>query len=442
MLIGRKGVGKTAFSAKIRNLAKQDEFLYAEQISLTSFEFNAFAAIGKEENLEGTRKYKAAWELTLLIQLYRILYKEYNFSSVEEFNDVIEFLEQNHLLKCKNLNSTVRTLSKRSLEFCFKLFKVSADYNETNKISTSELNEKLIEVLSVIHFNGSKVRVIIDGLDDILRFTKDQLTILAGLIRAINEININLSQSNIPIKFILLAREDILAGITDPDFNKIKRDAGLIINWDARNDELKNLVNLRFKMSGVPSGNVKNHWNEIFPSKVRSKDSWNYILEFTLNKPRDILQFLTQCQKTFPNNETISFSDLEKVLNDYSNEYFLEEMKNELAGFFEDSTIIEIPQIMKSTGGYDFSYEDFKKIVAEYIGEKDDSYYRKLILTLFENGYVGQIEGNRVYDKFKKRYVTRTQAIFKHKKPTMKINYSNKFSLHKGFYKALGIVKK
>lgn len=43
LLIGRKGVGKSAFSAKIQSLAKRREDLYAIPMNLNDFEFATFA---------------------------------------------------------------------------------------------------------------------------------------------------------------------------------------------------------------------------------------------------------------------------------------------------------------------------------------------------------------------------------------------------------------
>ena len=282
----------------------------------------------------------------------------------------------------------------------------------------------------------------IDGLDDVLRYKKERLDILSGLIRSINEINLSFRRQQIPIKIILLAREDILATITDPDFNKIKRDGGIIINWNAKDDDLKNLVNLRFKLSGVSDENIDKQWNFLFPFKIRNKDSWSYITEFTLNKPRDILQFLTQCQKTYPNKTNLTYSEMDQVLIDYSTEYFIEEMKNELAGFIDDEVINILPQVLQTIGGSDFSYKEFKKVVEKFVSDKPDTYYKKIIFTLFENGYLGEVISIRYWNKKLNRNSIRNQAIFKHKKSNIKINYDYKFSIHKGLYKALNIVKK
>lgn len=445
LLIGRKGVGKTAFSAKIRSLAEKDEKLFADLISLSDFEFRTFYKMGNNQ-LDGTKKFKSAWDVTLLVAIFKTLDESFDLSESESFNNATKFLSKYGLFIGDSINNVVRILSKKT--FHFKLPYLIAYDNESNyeekKATQNEIVEYLQSVLKQVYLENNKVLFIVDGLDDILRYKQERLLILSGLIRSINELNLFFKKNFIPIKIILLAREDILASITDPDFNKIRRDAGIHIKWNAKNedDDLKSLVNLRFKLSGIDEGDIVKQWYKIFPRKIRGKDSWSYILEYTLNKPRDILQFLTQCQKTFPNKISLSFSDVDYVLTDYSNEYFIEEMKNELAGFIEDETIYYLPQIMQKIGGSDFSYTEFRRVAEEFIPNKEEGYYKALTLVLFENGYLGQVSQTRFYDKQSKRTYTKNQAIFKHKKPTARINYSEKFTLHKGFYKALNIIKR
>lgn len=442
MLIGRKGVGKTAFSAKIRSLSEKNDDLNSDILVLSHFEFKIFNKL-KNSELQGTQRFKTSWDLTLLIYIYKILNKRFDFSSVKEYQERVKFLEKSNLLSGKNINNIIRTLSKKSFHFDVKVLKYDQEIEENEaRLSNTEVVEYLFEGLEKIYFNDSRLLLIIDGLDDVLRYKKERLDILSGLIRSINEINLSFRKKQIPIKIILLAREDILATIIDPDFNKIRRDGGIIINWNAKDDDLKNLVNLRFKLSGVSNENVDKQWYLLFPYRIRGKDSWSYITEFTLNKPRDILQFLTQCQKTYPNKTNLTYSEIDKVLIDYSTDYFIEEMKNELAGFIDDETINILPQVLQTIGGSDFTYNEFKKTIEKFISDKTDTYYKKIIFTLFENGYLGEVISTRYWDGEAKKHMTRKQAVFKHKKPNIKINYDYKFSIHKGLYKALNIVKK
>mgnify|MGYP002621593375 CR=1 FL=1 len=441
MLIGRKGVGKTAFSAKIRSIADKDNSIQCNMMDLSQFEFGVFNKL-RLPDLDGTHKYKNSWKLILLIYIYKMFSNDYTFLEVESFYERAEFLEASEILKSKNINSIIRKLSKKSFNFDIKFFKYTSESEyEDGKLSYSEVYDYLLEGLEGI-YTENKFLLIIDGLDDMLRFKKERLLMISGLIRGINELNRDLSDINATVKIIFLAREDILASVTDPDLNKIRRDAGITLNWNSKDDDLKNMVNLRFKLSGISEENLEKHWNLIFPPKIKGKDSWDYVTEFTLSKPRDILQFLSQCQRNYPTKSYLKYSELDRVLIDYSTEYFIEEMKNELVGFIDDDVIHLIPQVLQTIGGSDFRYIDFKKNMERVYGNQNDIYYKRILLTLFENGYVGQVTEMKYWDKEIKKNVTRNQVLFKHKKPTVRINYDCKFSIHKGLYKALNIIKK
>ena len=126
--------------------------------------------------------------------------------------------------------------------------------------------------------------------------------------------------------------------------------------------------------------------DNMFPSKIKGKNSWDYALDHTLYKPRDILQFLKYCQNAYPDNSRLSLSETQTVLKEYSNQYFIEEMKNELAGFVEDEIIVSIPSIFRRLGGRKFDLSEFNKLSSEQCPGKeitiDDT--KMLMMYLFE----------------------------------------------------------
>ena len=107
---------------------------------------------------------------------------------------------------------------------------------------------------------------------------------------------------------MLLIREDIIAMLNDPDLNKIIQDGALILNWNNRLDELKKIVELRFQLSGLTEQESIRCWDKIFPPKIRGKSSWMHVMDHTLYKPRDILQFLKYCQMEYPDKEKLTLS--------------------------------------------------------------------------------------------------------------------------------------
>ncbi|HCD8960480.1 TPA: hypothetical protein NGA24_003679 [Clostridioides difficile] len=439
MLIGNKGVGKTAYSAKIRSIAQNSDSLYAEQVSLENFEFKTFSDIGLK-SINGCQRFKSYWDITLTIEIYKFLNKTLDFSSVESFNQIINFLTKNNIILNKNINNTINFMPSLELNIIdiFKLnLNTGISRKDINTYSMIEFSEYLLENLKSLYLNDCRNILIIDGLDDILRYEKNDFDILAGLFRSANSINDYLFANDIPIKIIILVRADIITRISDPDFNKIKRDSGIVLKWDNRTDDLKKLVNLRFSISNICNDSSKDLWYTIFPQIIKARNSWDYILEYTLNKPRDILQFLKQAKDTYQENTNLAYSEVQLLLRDYSSEYFLEEMKNELSGFMDKDIINNISIILSKLGKTNFTFKKFEAIAHSVLPEKDPRIFKDLFSRLFESGYVGQIMAITKYDKRKKKNIKKTSAIFKHKTPTAKIDFGNKFTIHRGLYNAL-----
>lgn len=186
-------------------------------------------------------------------------------------------------------------------------------------------------------------------------------------------------------------------------------------------------------MSGVSINQVDNWWYNIFPRKIRGKDSWDYVLDYTLFKPRDVLQFLKYCQTEYPNKEALSLSEMQNSLKVYSNRYFIEEMKNELSGFIDDELIVSIPSIFRRLGGRAFGINDINRLTNEQNpGRKVSIEETKVMLMyLFEAGYIGQLISN---GKDRKRSV-----IFKYRNPTARIDYYQQFITHQGLHSGLGV---
>lgn len=381
------------------------------------------------------------WDLTLLIEVFKFINSVQDYTSVESFYNIIEFLKSNNLIDIDSINDTVRVFDKIEINI-LKFFKTIYEKkkNSLEDYSKSSLCDYMKKSLCEVDFNESKNYLIIDGLDDVLRYEKSKVEMLSGLFRSINYLNNYFYNNSISIKIIILAREDILASITDPDFNKIERDGGVRLDWNNSYDLMK-IVNLRFLLSGSENNAFDNHWNKIFPKQVGRKDSFFYVLQHTLNKPRDILQFLEQCKKEFPNEKTLSISQLKYVMEQYSTFYFFAEMKNELSGFVDDYDIDQLELVFSHIGPIDFTYNKFVSSASKYFSNKNDEYLRKTFNVLFDNGYIGQVITTPSYNKKTKRQTFNTQVVFKHKSPTTKINLVNKFTLHRGLYKAFNLHK-
>lgn len=443
LLIGRKGVGKSAVNSRIRYISSQSEHTFTFPLQLNDFEYTTFSKTSIDKDALGTQKYKESWEFILLITCIKILNNEFKMTESDELAKLVLFLEKIGFSVSLDLNykKNVTWLSK--IKVGNNLAALDLEFEKEFGIDPrtyleriSLLNEKMFEVINSLYMNQKKAIIIIDGVDDILRFKKNQLNMLSSLIRSVDYLNEKFYGNNISIKVILCIREDILATITDPDLNKIKRDGAINIDWSNAIDDLKKVVELRFQYSGVSEEESSGYWYKIFPKLIRNKDSWEHFLDHTLYKPRDILQFLKTCQDLYPNYETLGYKEMRRAIKEYSKDYFIEEMKNEVTGFIDDSMINMIPSVFQRIGDNKFSFYDFvKHFNQQGISSKNsEDELKHLLILLYEAGYVGQLIKSG--GKYGRAY---TSVIFKYRNHNSQIDMSQTFIVHKGIQAGLGI---
>lgn len=259
LLIGRKGVGKSAFSAKIQSLSlESNSKIVAQVLNLSDFEFSTFAKTGIDNNVSGTQKYKSSWDFIMLLTIYKILFNKLEMIESDSVNDILDLLDKAGFSLENEYKSDIVRLTKVKLgagimhfdaEFEKKYNTAPSNYLER----VSVITEKMILGLKDTYLNERQVIVIIDGLDDILRYKKNRAEIISSLIRSVDYLNDKITQYKKKIKIVLLIREDIIAMLNDPDLNKIIQDGALILNWNNRLDELKKIVELRFQLSVLQS---------------------------------------------------------------------------------------------------------------------------------------------------------------------------------------------
>lgn len=431
---GRKGVGKSAYNSRICYLAEHEKRIWAKSLLLNDFEYSTFSKASCEGDTNGTKKYYDAWNFLILFQIYKCLYEDIGITEVEEFNKIVRLLNRMGFPIESAFKTIVTNVSRLKMGANVGVFDAEYEVEFGHKpISFTErmsaVVEKMLDVLQVVYLN-KKLFMLIDGVDDILRIKKNQVEILSSLIRSIDAINTRFLQYKINIKVVLFIRDDILNLVNDPDMNKIKRDARINLSWNDNTDGLREIVELRL---GIHSDNIKNRWNEIFPKKLKNTSSWEEVLSYTLYKPRDVLQFLTVCQECYPEKSQLVYSEVNNVLKLYSRDYFIEEMKNELSGYVHDEMIGILPAVFQRIGSRAINYAGLKKELTEQLPKQtiEDADIRQLLLVLFEAGYIGQlVKGNR----------GRESVVFKYRNPGAIIDYSQRFLIHKGIQRGLGVI--
>lgn len=432
ILRGRKGDGKTAYGAQIHLTAAEQNF-YAYQRSLDNFNNTVFRQI-KTYDTFGGNPYISFWKCILMIEFVRMLY-EYNSNiSTEEFIKIVDTLNRYGFLVTDNdISVTITKLVETNSTLNVKsFFQHGRKYTRDEELCGAEqIYIAIKNSIQDIYLN-QKFIVIIDGLDDILDNSEFKAEIITGLIRAVEDINKSFRKTTLSIKTIILARDDILDLCRDPNLSKILRDSSIRLSWGITDDpydsDLIHLIEKRLSFSTDSERPFRQMWEEIFPENIGSRNSLDYILDNIIYRPRDILQFFIEIQKVIIPGKKLTVEKIQTALEKYSDEYFVEAMRDELTGFFPDNAVTNLPSILSKMGSRYFYLADFEK-ECEYYPEFNGVSARAVLERLFKAGYIGQHRPRENLD----------YTVFSYRNPREVFRPDDECIVHRGLTRALTI---
>lgn len=430
ILRGRKGDGKTAFSAQIKLTASENGF-YSYQRSLNNFNNTTFAKIKTYDNLGGN-PYISFWKCVLLIECVRMIYKYEPHIQTPEYVDIVDALSKSGFLATDNdIAITVTRLVEANSALNIKsVFQHNRKYAHDVELRGAEEIYTAIKNSIKDIYLPRKFILIIDGLDDILNNTEFKAEIITGLIRAVDEINRVFKKTTLSIKTIILIRDDILNLCRDPNLSKISRDSGIRLSWaidgDPYDSDLIQLVCKRIDEVAGYQNSFQNVWKEIFPETIRNKSTLDYVLDNIIYRPRDILQFFIEIQKEFVLGKKLTSEKIETALARYSDEYFVDAMRDELTGFFSDDVVTKLPDILIKMGTRYFYLSEFENECSHY-PEFEGIPCRILLEKLFVAGYIGQHRPRERMD----------YTVFSYRNPREKFQEDHECILHRGLTRAL-----
>lgn len=314
----------------------------------------------------------------------------------EDFIRIVDALNDWGLLVIDNdISVTISKLVEADSTLNLKsVFQHRRKYSQEKELQGAEQIYKAIrESIRTIYYD-KKFVLVIDGLDDILNSVEFKSEIITGLIRAVAEINVVFSKTTLSVKMIVLIRDDILNLCRDPNLSKIIRDSGIRLSWEIPGNNpydsnLIKLVNKRINKVIQSENAFEQMWKEIFPDTIGNKPSLEYVLENIIYRPRDILQFFLEVQKGFIPEKKLTVEKLQNALARYSDEYFIDAMRDELTGFFPNEVVTMLPNILSKMGTRYFYLPEFENECRNY-KEFDSTSPQAILEKLFDAGYIGQ----------------------------------------------------
>ena len=360
LILGYKGSGKSALSEHLKLSASEN--LYVEQQSLKDFPYRLFSKLVTGDN-EQDYKLKVSWRWLLLIQILTSLRKDDDAKIAQgaHLNKLIDFLTQSGVYPLVSMSSLVTKTKSRTFQGALKNFQISQTTNTENAQISFEWIIDYVKGIISKYAEMHQHFLIIDGLDDILISKELQYTSIAALINEAKDLNLFFRRSNKPIKIIVLCRTDIFERLPDANKNKIRRDCSYSFTWYKEGEDtqkkcgLIDIINMRGRLVYPDLSDVI---STFFPSIYLGNDIYTALLEMTRHTPRDFLQLLIiiqdHCTKA-----NVDKKAMDEGIKEYSSEYFLPEIKDEMAGYIQHDAIDRIVNILSSFREREFSYSGF-----------------------------------------------------------------------------------
>lgn len=428
LFLGYKGSGKSALSEHLK-LSEMDG-ISVDQQSLKDFPFKIFAKIVTGDS-EIEYKLKISWRWLLLVQMLSILIsdkdaKPRDYSEIEKMTN---FMTQSGIFPLVGISALVSKTTTRTFQGSVRKFGFEhTTHNENAQISFEWLISYIKEVIASYCEMKTHI-IVIDGLDDILTSRELQYLSIAALINEVKDLNLFFKGKELPLKIIVLCRTDIFEKLPDANKNKIRRDCSYTFLWYKEGeDNQKNcgLTDLLNKRGRLVYPQIDDVINEFFPKNFNKSPMHTALLEMTRHTPRDFMQLMIfiQAHCTTPN---VSIQNITDGIKDYSSEYFLPEIKDEMAGYIPFEHIDKIVSLLASFRERVFNYNEF--CTAFEALQIKDIKIDTILGILYDCSAIGH-----TYP-----YNDETRVTFKYRNRNSGFTKSNRIILHKGLWKALNV---
>ena len=427
LFLGYKGSGKSALSEHMRLTA--DDNTYVDQQSLKNFPYKTFSKIVAGES-EPEVKHKLAWRWLLLIRVLQdlILDPDAKASSEIELQKTRELLVQAGLMNVSNISEMVKKTSSNTFKISVKAFAFEHTTHRENADISLDWAVEFVKSLVVGFTESHRHLLVIDGVDEILTSREIQYQSVVALINEAKDLNAFFRNQGLPVKIIVLCRTDIFERLPDPNKNKIRRDCSYTFNWYKEGTDTANasdLVKIANMRTRLVFPDIQDMFEKFFPRSISSGE----VLDYTRHTPRDFLQLLVSIQKNCT-GPTVSKKDFEKGVADYSIEFFIPEIKDEMAGYVPFNLVDTIVGILASFRSREFYFKDFEQAALRSSVMAGQS-LMDIMRVLYDCSAIGH-----VYP-----YIDNTQNrfSFKYRNRNSAFAPNDCIILHKGLWKGLNV---
>lgn len=435
MILGNKGTGKTYIGEYFETAHKNVIYQNIKAVTIKAIS-NITPAQMNEKG-----KYTISWEY-IALTIFSIISVKRSLKGASKFKEILEDIygqKANQLFSANTLRMAV--ICDKQILNSIKLNDAYKTYTDRNgKCTISDVIALYEDIINNLYMNDNQF-VFLDGLDEQIRDSLSERlrNILLDLFDAI----VNLQEVLTKVKFILLIRHDIFTMLTgQANLNKIRKARSKELTWVDTNSVVKNTPLYQFIEKRVITSMVTHSkyttdfsLKNILPSNMQKQNTWDWILELTTYKPRDVVAFFNECKSMASKEQTIfTPQNLWDATRTYA-DYLWDEFCDNLGGTEWASYTDDIFKLLSILGeahtiqtGVRFNYTDFISALGQVQCFKD-RVPNKLLAQLYEVGILRVHTKHGSYWKFREQPIEFNSNAWK--------DYF--FEIHKGLWKKIHI---
>lgn len=343
IVLGRTGSGKSALLYKLESSVNKCKRLDPHDISIKFLEHSDIINFFESIDIRLDLFYRMLWRHILILELLKLRY-DFNAdtsSNSSVFKNFLDWFKTNNERKAydyfqqwgdkfwletdeqlKQITTKLETDTKTSLGINSHLIQAGAEglskYSQEQITDIKRKANQVIDGAQIANLNQildslndsafndpqKKFYLIIDQLDEDWANTSTRCRFIRALIEEIKSF-----RKITNVKLVIALRKDLLQLVfdktRDSGFQEEKYESYILdIMW--QKGDLRNLVEQRINQvfkSQYTSHDVK--FDDIFPSprKKGGQLAFDFLVERTLNRPRDMLQFVNSCFQSSSDNK-------------------------------------------------------------------------------------------------------------------------------------------
>ena len=342
LVVGRKGVGKTALFSQVRNQKRNNRKNIVVDLKPEGYQLLKLKEQVLKYLTEGASHHliTAFWEYLLYLEICNTVLKKDKDKHLRDHTLYDGYIELNELyadtttyITEGDFSERLQTLSNWIVDEFNAHYKSSEEkVNLTTDNVTELLHAKSIREiranLSKYLKHKNEIWILFDNLDkgwSSYGLSTEDITILRCLIDASRKIQRQLVKEEHDFHAVVFVRNDVYQLLMDEssDFGKeTKAD----LDWSDP-ELLREMIRMRLVQNNLPSQvGFETVWNEICVSHIDGEETSQFMIDRSLMRPRNFIRLFSACRGFAVNmrHQKIKAEDIRKGLRSYSSDLLID----------------------------------------------------------------------------------------------------------------------